>query len=342
MSNFDSTPFSNLFKYVDKVTDSYIISTSQDLTTFITPIFTSLLIIWITIWGFSLILGRTQESLGDGVVRVIKISFIITLGLTVGIYNSVVVSFIQGFPETIAGVLITGSYTSSGALDSLYLKVFQSAKSAFDAAGIWNGNVGMYFIAAGIIAVGIWLVLVTGSLILLSQLAMAVLLGLGPIFIIMLLFNSTQRFFESWLSMLINFALILILATAIGALIIELADTYMDSTSGVPTFGGAATMVVVFLFGVIVMQQVQAIAAALGGGISLATNGAASGIAKGVTRSVGNLSPRSVATSLKRRVRSTQGNYNAARSVDRGAMKAARAVKHAYQKKFGKGNSISS
>lgn len=328
-----STPFENIYNYVDALLSSYVTTTSEDIIVFINPIFTSLLIIWITIWGFSLMLGRAQEPLSEGFVKIIKISFIVALGLSVGTYNSVVVSFLQGFPETIASILMGGSYSSASALDQLYSKVFEVASKAWEAAGVFNGNFGLYLIAIAIGLIGGFLVLTVGSLILLSKMATAILLGIGPIFIVMLLFSSTQRFFESWLAMLINFALILILATAIGSLIIDLADKFISTSTGTPTLAEAGTMCLIFGFAIIVMKQVQAIASALGGGISLATNGAASAM-------VGNLRP----SSIKRGARNLKRDYNATKSVGQGAINstrnAAATTKRAYQRVF-KSNSIS-
>src|SRR5205823_826817 len=50
----------------------------------------------------------------------------------------------------------------------------------------------------------------TMFLIALSSIALAVLLALGPLFVSLLLFEGTRRFFEAWLAQLANYALITI------------------------------------------------------------------------------------------------------------------------------------
>ena len=45
-------------------------------------------------------------------------------------------------------------------------------------------------------------------LIALSDIALAVLLALGPLFIAMLLFDATQRLFSAWIAQLTTYALI--------------------------------------------------------------------------------------------------------------------------------------
>lgn len=211
--------FEAIFDKVDQALDTYITSTAGDIISFITPIFTSLLIIWIAIWGYMMMFGKASEPLQDGVFRILRIGFIITLGLTVGTYTDLVVDFLAKGPETIASV-ITGSPTGTSAatLDSLFSKIFEVSEAAWDKGGIMNGNFGMYLISIIVLVIGAALSLVVAFLILLSKIMTTVLLAIGPLFIIMLLFNTTQRFFESWLGMVMNFGFILILAAAIGQL----------------------------------------------------------------------------------------------------------------------------
>ncbi|NMU82432.1 type IV secretion protein, partial [Vibrio parahaemolyticus] len=85
------------------------------------------------------------------------------------------------------------------ALDSLFSQVFEVSEAAWDMGGILDANFGMYLIAIFVLAFGGVLTCVVAFLILLSKIMTTVLLAVGPLFIVMLLFNATQRFFESWL-----------------------------------------------------------------------------------------------------------------------------------------------
>jgi len=331
------TLFTSIYNTVESAIASYVTTTSENIITFITPIFTSLLIIYITIYGLSLMLGRNQEPLSEGAIKVIKVGFIVTLGLTLGTYNGVVVSFIQGFPEAIGGALVGAgvAFSSSTAIDALNIKLFGVAAKAWDDAGFANGNFGLYFIAIAIIVAGSILLIMISALILISKIATAVLLGIGPVFIMMLLFKSTEKFFETWLGLLINYALVLILATAIGSLILDIVDGYITTPAGrTPTVGDTVAICIVFGLAIIAMKQVQGMASALGGGIALATNGAISSM-------MGKAAKASPAN-IKRTGRNLARNYSAARAPDRAIMRSGGKAVAAYQRKFGKGNSISS
>lgn len=326
--------FEAIFDKVDQALDTYITSTAGDIISFITPVFTSLLIIWIAIWGYMMMFGKANEPLQDGVFRILRIGFIMTLGLTVGTYTGLVVDFLAKGPETIASVITgTPSGTSAATLDSLFSKVFDVSEAAYDKGGIMNGNFGMYLIAWVVLIVGAGLALVVAFLILLSKIVTTVLLAVGPLFIIMLLFNSTQRFFESWLGMVLNFGFILVLAAAIGKLMTSLADSYISAMAAdgrdLANLGDAAMLCVVFALCTLVMKQVPSVASALGGGVALATQGA-------IGSAMNAMRPSTIRRQYMGMKRDARFASSAAASPYRGA----KSGYAAYQKRFGAGNSI--
>lgn len=329
--------FVRIFSRVDGAMTSYVANTSADVIAFLTPIFTSLLIIWIAIWGYMTMFGRSQEPLQEGVFRIIRIGFIMALGLTVGTYNGVTVDFLAGWPQTLASIVTgTPTGTSAAQLDGLFSQVFAVAEAAWDKGGIMNGNFGMYLISWGILLVGGGLCLITAFFILLSKVMTTVLLAIGPVFIVLLLFQSTQRFFESWLGMVINFGVILVLAAAIGRLMVELGNSYISTQSGsdpgaLANFADAAMLFIVFGLCILVMRQIPSVAAALGGGISLATRGA-------ISSTMGALRPSKMQREYRQIQRDSRLVGNALASPGRAVGK----TYAAYQKRFGSGNTIAS
>src|SRR6202044_3127739 len=59
----------------------------------------------------------------------------------------------------------------------------------------------------------------------LSRIALSVLLGVGPLFIALLLFETTKRFFESWIAQLANYAFITILTVMVAALMMGIVSS---------------------------------------------------------------------------------------------------------------------
>ncbi|KAA0010065.1 type IV secretion system protein [Billgrantia pellis] len=325
--------FEGMFSVVDQALDQYIINTATDLIAYITPMFTSMLIVWIAIWGYLMMFGKVSEPLQEGVFRILRIGFIMTLGLTVGTYMGVVVDVLAHGPEKVAAV-ITGSNGGAAAiLDSLFSRVLAVADQAWDKAGVMSGDFGMYLVAILIMVFGGGVAIVVAFLLLASKVATTVLLAIGPLFIIGLLFNSTQRFFESWLGMVINFGMLLVLGSAIGRMVIDVSEAFMNivesSASSMASMTTSAYLIAFFALGILVLKQVPAIASALGGGVALATQGA-------LGSAMSAMRPSAIRRQYRGIQRDTRIAGNAAAAPYRGAKSAYRA----YQKRFGAGNVI--
>ncbi len=138
-----------------------------------------------------------------------------------------------------------------------------------------SGDFGMYLVAVIVWLVTAILTAYAAFLIIMSKVAMALLLAVGPIFIVMSLFQATQRFFESWLAMVINFGLLLILSVAAVQIVMNLFSQLINgvhSTVGISTGDMIAIVIMVIINGLI-LRQIPSMASALGGGVALATQG---------------------------------------------------------------------
>jgi type IV secretion system protein VirB6 len=280
--------------------------------------------------------GKVQEPLQDGFFRILRITAIMTFGLTVGTYMGVVVDFLQKGPEYIATSVVGGGGTLTTALDGLFNKVFTVAQSAWQQGGIMNGNFGLYLLAAAVILFGLALIIYAAFLILLSKVMTTILLALGPIFIVMLLFSTTQRYFESWLGAISNYAFLLILAVCVSDIAISLAESYMHAMAptesalkNMANLGDVVMLCAVFSLCVLIIHQVPTISATLGGGFALATQGA-------LGHAMNSLRPTTAALKLRRVTRDFRETKKAATAP----VVAAKNIQAAYQKRFSS-NSVS-
>ncbi|WP_429057487.1 type IV secretion system protein [Aeromonas veronii] len=338
MSTKSTNLFERIFANVDDALNTYIVDTVGNVVGFASPLFTSMMIVFVAMWGYLMMFGRVQEPLQDGVFRIIRIGGIMALGLTVGTYMGVVVSFLQQGPEHISAVVSGAGGTSADTLDALFSQVFAVSKAAWDKGGVLDGNFGLYLIALIVLVIGSGLTLFVAFLILLAKLMTTVLLGIGPLFIICLLFKVTQRFFESWIAMVSNFGLLLVLASSVGTLMTSLAQTYIEklapnqaAAAKAANLGDAAMLCLVFALCILVVRQVPSVAAALGGGIALATQGA-------FGSAMNALRP----SSMQRASRQVQREYRATKQAVTAPVRAGQRVASAYQKRFGSGNSVAS
>ena len=66
----------------------------------------------------------------------------------------------------------------------------------------------------------------------LSKIALCDPLALGPFFIALLLFETTKRFFESWIAQMANYAFVTILTVMVAALMMGLVSTAAAASRG--------------------------------------------------------------------------------------------------------------
>ncbi|MES2661802.1 MAG: type IV secretion system protein [Pseudomonadota bacterium] len=322
--------FQQIFTTVDIALDTYIVTTVSQIINFLIPIFSSMMIIWIAIWGYLMILGRVSEPLQEGIFRIFKVGGIIALGLSISLYTDVVVNFLGKGPEQLSAVISNNAASSSAnSLDNLYNKIFEVSNSAWEKGGVMNGNIGMYLIAIFVILIGGMLALFVAFLLLLSKIMLTILLGIGPLFIIMLLFKTTQRFFESWLSLIANYGILIILATAVGTLMVTLADNFITvmyrNSDSLTNLFDASLLCLVFGLCILVVRQIPSVASALGGGVALATQGAF-GAAFNAMRP----------TSIRYAKQTLQREYNVSKNALATPHRLAQTGYAAYQKRFSK------
>ncbi len=144
----------------------------------------------------------------------------------------------------------------------------------WDRGGILSGDFGFYLAAAFVYLLMGAVCVYAVFLMALARIALAVLLALGPLFIVLALFDVTRRFFEAWLAQLANYALVMLLAVLTAELMLEIVQAYAEQTaalgSAIVTVD-ALNMVLVAALVLLILRQVMPIAARLSAGVSLST-----------------------------------------------------------------------
>ena len=203
------------------------------------------------------------------------LAVIFGVGLNLWLYNAVIVDTFYNAPTQLAAAIV-GAGDPVGTVDAIWYSGGTVAgnlwvKGALDIAG-WG------FIIGGAV---VWclmglLCVYAMFLIALSNIALAVLLALGPLFIAMLFFDATKRMFSAWIAQLANYALITILTVMVSALLLQIVQSYAAQTaargSAIVTVD-ALNMVLIAALVFLILRQIMPIAAGLAGGIALSTMG---------------------------------------------------------------------
>jgi type IV secretion system protein VirB6 len=266
----------------------------------IEPAAVTLAAIYVMVWGFLHLKGAVEEPVLTGAMRIVRLVVVFGVGLRLWQYNAVLVDTFMDAPVQLAAQL-AGAADPVATVDTLWDQGGTVAATLWDKGGVFNGDVG-YYLAAVIVYLLMGAVCVyTLFLMALARVALAVLLAVGPLFIVLLLFDGTKRFFEAWVAQLANYALVGVLAVLVASLLMTVVETYAVQTAA----KGAAILTVdaldmLLVAGLVllILRQVMPIAARLAGGVALASHGvmgAAAARGLGMAKSGGSQVGRSLA-----------------------------------------------
>ena len=285
-----SAIYEKTFSNVDTALATYITDVATNVITAITPVVTTLLLIYITLWGWMVITGKGGEIVTDGFNRIIKITIIVTLAINLGYYNVFVVDLLSNLPDRLAELATTtpSAISTANFLDSTLDDIWAIGNVFMEKA---KANSTLGFIAdipLTLTALALWffgglLTAFAAFLMVLSKMALSVLLAFGPIFILLTLFESTKRFFDTWFGQCINFIVIVMLVGGILRLIVNILNSYTTNYLAVVNTAnaevtGALPAVILSGIALLVLRQVMPIASALGGGMALSSLGTGRGI----------------------------------------------------------------
>ncbi|MGK6309756.1 type IV secretion system protein [Variovorax sp. DT-64] len=248
----------------------------------IEPAVVTLATIYVMVWGFFSLTGRIQEPIWEGVKRIFFIAIILGVGLRLWLFNGVIVDTFFNAPSQLAAT-ITSSASPVSTIDTIWDQGGAVASNLWNKGGVLNGDFGFYLAGAVVYFIMGGVAVYALFLLVLSKLALALILAMGPVFICLLFFEATRRFFEAWTAQLTNYALVAVLSTLVASLMLQVVSSYATQTAA----RGAAivtvdalNMVLCASLVLLIMRQVMPIAAGLASGIALSSFGFVSGLAR--------------------------------------------------------------
>lgn len=176
-----------------------------------TPVLTIVLTLYIAFFAYSLLTGRTTLGVSALTPRMLRIGVVLTFATSWLAYQNVVWNLALGGPDWIAGLLmgVKGSATTifGDRIDIVFAAISdiatnngaQGAEGGGEAAKAVSASAGMLTPETIMWMGALLLLLGTVGVLLTARIALAVLLAIGPIFIIMGLFDGTRGLTAGWL-----------------------------------------------------------------------------------------------------------------------------------------------
>ena len=270
--------FATFWSWLNGQLAGYIGDNTARLAGILEPAVVTLATIYVMIWGYLHLMGKINEPIDAGLKRIALIALVLGVGLRLWLYNTLIVDTFYNAPAQLAAAMV-GANDPVGTIDAIWDSGGIVAGNLWDKGGLWKGDFGFYLAGAVVWCLMGILCVYAMFLIALSSIALAVLLALGPLFIGLLFFDATRRFFSAWIAQLANYALITLLTVMVAALLLRVVQSYAAQTaargSAILTVD-ALNMMLIAVLVFLVLRQVMPIASGLAGGLALHSFGIAS------------------------------------------------------------------
>ena len=260
----------------------YAARVSGDLATGLVPVALALVTIYIGVYGLAVMRGEASEPVGTFAWKMVKVGAILSFALPGLYYSGNVVAWATGLQDGLATLFVApraaAATTAFGALDLANTAANEQLGLLWKDAGMFRLDL---VLASLLFSLGTTIFLVLGAFVgLLGKLILTFALAIGPLAILCLLFKSTARFFDSWLSFVLSAVVLswfVFFALGMSLYISEkVVFAIADGSAfvaGVPGSVGAleaaGTYLAVMCLLAIVLYQSPSLASSLTGGASI-------------------------------------------------------------------------
>lgn len=260
----------------------YAARVSGDLATGLVPVALALVTIYIGVYGLAVMRGEASEPVGTFAWKMVKVGAILSFALPGLYYSGNVAAAATGLQDGLATLFVApgggGAATAFGALDLANNAANEQLALLWKDAGMFRLDL---VVASLLFSLGTTIFLVLGAFVgLLGKLILTFALAIGPLAILCLLFKSTARFFDSWLSFVLSAVVLswfvffaLGMSLFVSDRVVRAIATGGAFVAGAPDAVGAleasGTYLAVMCLLAIVLYQAPSLASSLTGGASI-------------------------------------------------------------------------
>jgi type IV secretion system protein VirB6 len=265
----------------DGILATYVTGVVAALMSGIAPVALTVTTLWVALYGWAVLRNEVPETVPTFLWKVFKIGLVLAFALQSGLYVDNVASTANALATGVAATFVPGgvdptTVTSPYALlDRFNEKASQLVLDLMKEAGITRldllfaaivcsfGNVAFLCIALFVVT--------------LAKLFLTFVIAVGPLFILCLAWRPSQRFFDSWLSMLLNAVVLtwfaffaLGISAFMGQVLVQAVQDnggFLGSTFNV--VGESLKYCIVMVLMAIICFQAPSLASALTGGAAV-------------------------------------------------------------------------
>ena len=273
-----------IFQYiggtVENAVSAFLLPAISRLIAVLSGLVTMGMLIYITIIGFSILLGVNRQPIGQLIAITLKVAAVGAIAFNANLYNTYIVDMFVGFETLLAEALngTSGATTIYGVLDNLTGEAATTVQQAFlqvNEVGTFNVGAKIIWGLCGVVLMvaSVAIVLLGGGALLVQKIVFAVLMALGPLYLMFALWPATAKWFTGWFSQVMNSVMVVVIVSVVMSFATLMFTTFIASAdmSGMGIVSPIAIILESAILGgviVFVIYQSNSLAAGLAGGLS--------------------------------------------------------------------------
>ena len=194
--------FRMVLRFLREKIQAFGIQLMSNVMTFVGMIALTVLTIWVLVQGYRIVTGQSRDAMMGLVVNATKATLIVGIATSMAMFGTGLHEFLTKDLTNHITLVVTDKDKGPASQIDESLGWMQVALSSVDTIDVVQDSTldsektrAMWMMGLGMGGPA----LIGGSLLLMYEVALALFIGLGPIFILCLLFESTKQMFHKWL-----------------------------------------------------------------------------------------------------------------------------------------------
>lgn len=193
---------------LDFILQTYVLEVVTALMRALAPVTLAGITLWVLIYGWAVLRNEVPETFPTFAWKATKISFVLILATQATVYMDTVSETASQLSMGVANTFVPERAAAAAAsspyqlLDQFSDEAGRQVSDIMMEAGITRTDLllaALIFSFGSVLFTGVALFVIT-----LAKVVLTFVIAIGPLFILCLAWRPTQRFFDSWLSMLLN------------------------------------------------------------------------------------------------------------------------------------------
>jgi type IV secretion system protein VirB6 len=264
----DFRVFAPAYDFIDGKLDAFLSAGASRMISEVAGPLRLAVLLYVLLYGFAILRGAISEPVMDFAIRSVKLALIVMLASTAAYGSWVTQPLFHALPDTLARAISGSPGGDAGAaFDEFFGRAaYLGQKTAKQTSPM---NWIPLLVSGAVFIIGALAAALGFGIVVLSKVALALLVALGPAFLACGLFEATRRYFFGWLGQAVNYLVLYALILAIFQLVLTLVGDQWGRIDGQDPVVGSLIFIALCLLGAIFFLQTPAIAAGIAGGASV-------------------------------------------------------------------------